>query len=282
MRGSVFQPQHGFSLLETLAATALTAGIAAVAFQLFHQSERVFRDQALILEMQQGARVVVAQVVEDIRRAGQSVPPGLEEIILPGSGVSRLNLRASYSAVESHVVSSLPLSFVIGTPATVLVDSTSGISSGRQAFLWGGLAWARVTVDSVSGSAQSVRLTPTAATSMPLDFLAAPTLSLDEAVSIFWDETAKSVRRTTASNTLNPASPAWAPANELVTNVTALNLVYLDASGNAIVPDTEQNRSQVREVQIRIALRCSAPLSDGSRPVYALSSRAVPRNIALR
>src|SRR6187399_792470 len=57
--------QSAFSLLETLVATAITVGIGAVAFQLFHQNERLFRDQAVILEMQQGARVVVSQIGDD-------------------------------------------------------------------------------------------------------------------------------------------------------------------------------------------------------------------------
>ena len=269
-------------MLETLAATAITAGMAAAAFQLFHQNERLFRDQSVILEMQQSARAIVSQFADDIRRAGQGVPPGMDDVILPGTSDSRLNLRASYSGTESTVASSLPLVFTIGTPFTISVDSTSGFSSGRQAFLWTDLAWIRATIDSVSGSTHSVRVTPTVAAVTPAEFVVPPTLSLDEAVSLFFDATTKTIRRTTASNTENAESPAWAPANELAANVTDLDLDYLDADSMPITPDTPGRRQRVRAIEVRVSVRAATTLSDGSRPVYRLSTRAVPRNLALR
>jgi Tfp pilus assembly protein PilW len=260
-------------LLETLAATAITAVIASAAFHLFHHNERLFRDQALILEMQQSARVVVSQLTDDIRIAGQGIPVGLGDIILPGSSVSRLNVRASFSSVESVVVTPLPLALTVGVPSSVTLESTMGVVSGRQAFLWRDLAWVRATIDSVSGAASSVRVTPTVASQPPPQFAQPPTFSLDEAVSVFWDATAKTVRRTTASNTADPASPAWGPANELATNVTSLSFLYYDSPAN---------RSRIFVVEVRVVVRASAALSSGSRPNYALSSRAVPRNLALR
>ncbi|HET9215575.1 MAG TPA: hypothetical protein VFR18_01270 [Terriglobia bacterium] len=273
---------RGISLLETLAAMSITAVIAASAFQLFHQNERLFRDQALILEMQQSARVIVAQVAEDVRRAGQSIPPGLTDVILPGSGSTRINLRSSPGAVEANVVSSLPLPFMIGTASTVAVDTTSGLTTGRQAFVWAETAWVRATIESVSAASRSVRLTPTAASSPPLEFAVPPVLSLDEGVAIFWDATTRTIRRTTTSNTENPTNPVWAPANELVANVAALTFAYLDADGTSVNTDTPENSSRVRGIDVRVVVRASAPLSDNSRPTYSLSSRAVPRNMALR
>jgi hypothetical protein len=43
-------------------------------FQLFYQNERVIRDQNRIMEMQQTARVVMSQIADEIRMAGQGVP----------------------------------------------------------------------------------------------------------------------------------------------------------------------------------------------------------------
>ena len=272
--------QSAFSLLETLVATALTVGIAAVAFQLFHQNERLFRDQAVILEMQQGARVVVSQIGDDVRMAGQGVPPGLAEIILPGSGSSRLHMRTSFSAVESTVVSPLPVPVPAGNAVTVIVESTAGFSTGRQAYLWADLSWTRGAINSVSGAARSIRLTPSMVSPSPLEFVVPPAISLDEAVSLYFDSTTKTVRRTTATNTAS--SPSWAPANELAANVTDMVFTYLDSGGVPVIPDTLEHRSQIVSIEARVVVRASAPLSDGSRPAYALSARVVPRNIGLR
>ena len=272
--------QSAFSLLETLVATAITVGIGAVAFQLFHQNERLFRDQAVILEMQQGARVVVSQIGDDVRMAGQGVPPGLAEIILHGSGSSRLNMRTSFSAVESTVVSPLPVPVAAGNALTVIVESTAGFSAGRQAYLWADLSWTRGAINSVSGAARSIRLTPSMVSPSPLEFVVPPAISLDEAVSLYFDSTTKTVRRTTATNTAS--SPSWAPANELAANVTDLVFTYLDSEGVPVIPDTLEHRSQIVSIEARVVVRASTPLSDGSRPAYALSARVVPRNIGLR
>jgi hypothetical protein len=281
-KGFADSSQSAFSLLETLVATAITVGIGAVAFHLFHQNERLFRDQALIVEMQQSARVIVSQIADDVRMAGQGIPPGLNEIILPGSGDSRLNIRTSFSTVESGVVSALPLPVSAGNAVTVLVESTSGFSTGRQAYLWEGLSWTRGTINSVSGAARSIRLTPSVVSPSPLEFIVPPAISLDEAVSLYWDSTTKTMRRTTATNTENPADPAWAPANELSANVVALTFLYFDPAGLAVSPDTPEQRSQIASIEARVVVRASALLSDGSRPTYALSTRAAPRNIGLR
>jgi len=283
MRNSVpIRSHRGFSLLETLVATAISVGIGAVAFQLFHQNERLFRDQSLILEMQQGARVIVAQIADDIRMAGQGIPPGLGEVILPGTGDSRINIRMSFSAAESLVVSPVPLPVTLGNELTAFVESTTGFSTGRQAFLWTDLAWTRGTINSVSGAARSIRLTPTAVSASPLEFLVPPAISLDEAVALYWDSPTRTMRRTTATSTENSQSPSWAPANELAANVVALTFFYFDAAELPVIPDTPEHRSEILAIEVRVVVRTSASLSNGSRPTYALSTRAIPRNLRLR
>jgi Tfp pilus assembly protein PilW len=283
MRNSLLRSnQSAFSLLETLVAMVITVGIGAVGFQLFYQNERLFRDQSLVLEMQQSARVIVSQIADDVRMAGQGIPPGLGEVILPGSGVSRLNIRASFSAAESIVTSGLPLPVATGNPLTVAVEATAGFSTGRQAFLWADRSWTRANIDSVSGAARSIRLTPSAISPSPLEFVVPAAISLDEAVSLYWDGATKTMRRTTATNTESPESISWAPANELAANVMALNFYYFDAAGVPVIPDTPEHRSQVASIEARTVVRVSASLSDGSRPTYALSARAVPRNMRLR
>jgi len=224
----------------------------------------------------------VSQIGDDVRMAGQGVPPGLAEIILPGSGSSRLHMRTSFSAVESTVVSPLPVPVPAGNAVTVIVESTAGFSTGRQAYLWADLSWTRGAINSVSGAARSIRLTPSMVSPSPLEFVVPPAISLDEAVSLYFDSTTKTVRRTTATNTENASSPSWAPANELAANVTDLVFTYLDSGGVPVIPDTLEHRSQIVSIEARVVVRASTPLSDGSRPAYALSTRVVPRNIGLR
>ena len=274
--------EAGFSLLEVLVATAITVGVGAATFQLFHQNERIFRDQSLRLEMQQGARLIASQIADDVRMTGQGIPTLLGDTILPGSGVSRLNLRTGFSATESVVISPAPLVVAEGTPTSVVVESTTGFSAGRQAFLWTEKDWARVMLTSVSGASRSIRFTPTVTSRSQLLFVVPPSFSLDEAVAIYRDTATNTVRRTTATNTENLAQPAWAPANELAANVSELTFLYFDVEGRQVTPDTSASRTQVALIEARVSVVSSAPLSDGSRPTYALSIRTIPRNMRLR
>jgi len=272
----------GLTLIELLMAIPISVCVVAVIFMLFQKCERVARDQDIVVEMQQAARVVSSQIADDIRMAGQSIPPGMNDVVLPGSDASRLNLRSGYSATETNTTSAVPLSVATGVPTTVAVEGTTGFSGGRQAFLWWEADWARVTINSVSGSAKKLQLTPTRVSRVPLTFLTAPVVSIDEAVAIYRDPATQAIKRTTATNTDNPMSPAWAPANELVTNVTGLVFSYYDISGVPLVVDSPENRSRVSTIEAQITVRASAPLSDGKRPTYSVTIRSSPRNLSLR
>jgi len=270
-----------FSLIEVLVATAITVGTGAAIFQLFHQNERIFRDQALIVEMQQAARVVASSIADDIRIAGQAIPPDIEDVLLPGTDTSRLNMRAGYSGTETNVTALLPFSVAIGTPVSITVETTSGFSTGRQVFLWTKDAWVRAAINSVSGSSKTLQLTPVTGSAQTVQFITAPAISLDEAIAIYRDASANAVRRTTATNTENPASPSWAPANELAANVSALTFLYYDRSGMALTPGSLGFNSEVAAIECRISVRPSAPLSNGSSPTFSLSIRSLPRNLSL-
>ena len=274
--------EKGFSLLELLAAMTVMLCTTAAAFALFHRSERLFHDHAIFVEMQQTARLVVSQVLDDVRMAGQAIPRGLTDVILVGSGGSRLNIRMGYTVTESAVTSALPLSLTLGVPFTVAVDSTSGFSANRQAFVWSDTDWARITINSVSGSAKTVRGTPVFLSKSPMSFLVPPAISTDEAVSIYSDVGSQVVRRTTTTNTENPDNPVWAPANELATHVTDLTFSYFDEAGLPVAVDTPEHRSRVAAIEVRVAVQASAPLRDGSRPTYSLSVRVSPRNLNLQ
>src|SRR6185369_8250845 len=93
----------GFSLIELLLALATSLILGTMTFQLFHQNERVVRDQTLIAEMQQTARLVASQIADEVRLAGQGVPIHAAQfdaapseavaILLNSSNNSRIDFR---------------------------------------------------------------------------------------------------------------------------------------------------------------------------------------------
>ncbi len=272
----------GFSLIELLVATAITVGVGSIVFQLFHQNERVFRDEAVRIEMQQTARMVLSQIGDDIRIAGQSVPPALSDVVLPGSTGHRLNLRAGISTTESIVTTPLPITVVSGTSVTLKVENTSGFSTGRQIFVWNDAGWIRASVDSVSGSAKTIRMTPSTGSASSMRFDSPLIIGLDEAIAVYLDPATNTVRRTTSSNTTNATSPGWAPSNELATNVIGLDFLYFDNAGRPLIPDTPQNQANVAAIEARVRVRPAALLAGNSQPVYTLSLTAHPRNLRYR
>jgi type II secretory pathway pseudopilin PulG len=273
---------RGFSLIEVLVATAITIGVGSIVFQLFHQNERIFRDEAVRIEMQQTARMVVSQIGDDIRIAGQGVPPELGEVVLPGSSGQRLNLRAGFSTTETIVTTSPPILLTQGASITLNVENTSGFSIGKQAFIWNAAGWFRATVDTVSGSARTVRLTPLAGSGLSVQFDTPPMLGLDEAIALYLDTTTHTVRRTTSTNTTDPGSPVWAPANEMATNVRGLDFLYFDTAGIALIPDTPADRTRIASIEARVQIQPAAPVTGGTQSVYSLSVRAQPRNLRYR
>jgi prepilin-type N-terminal cleavage/methylation domain-containing protein len=273
---------RGFSLIEVLIATTITVGVGAIVFQLFHQNERIFRDESALMEMQQGARMVASQIADDIRIAGQGFPPGVGDIVLPGSTAHRLNLRAGFTGTETIVTTALPFSVTAGNAVTLRVESTTGFSSGKQVHVWNSQGWLRATVDSVSGSAKTVRLTPTSGSAVTVDFTAVPRIAVDEGIAIYRDAATHIVRRTTSANTANPANPVWAPANELANNITALDFLYYDARGTLLLPDTPENRARIVSIETRVEARPPTPVAGKVPRTFALSIRAYARNLQYR
>jgi prepilin-type N-terminal cleavage/methylation domain-containing protein len=131
----------GFSLTELLVALSVTLVLVAMMFHLFHQNERVLRDQTLIMEMQQTARIVASQIADEIRMAGQGVPIYATSfdaspseaiaVILGSSSASRIDFRAGLSNSESTTLGGGPINFDIGVSRNVSVAGTSGFSTGK-------------------------------------------------------------------------------------------------------------------------------------------------------
>src|SRR5262245_10936814 len=291
----MFESAKGYSLIELLVALAVSSCLAAMMFQLFHQNERVFRDQTLIMEMQQTARIVASQIADEIRMAGQGVPAFASisdtapseavAVFLSSSGANRIDFHAGLSNVETAVTADGPIDFSMGLSQSLPVASSSGFSAGKFVYISGPAvggtwAWIRAEITAVSATVLTLMPRNTGTGDTTIHFAARPTITLEEAVSIYLS--AGIVRRATASNLSNPASPAWSPSNELGKNFTALAFTYYDSNGILVEPSSLSNRMAISRVDIQLTVTTAARLSNGSRPTYSMSLRTIARNVHLR
>src|SRR5215831_5419451 len=284
----------GFSLMELLIALLVVLAIGMMTLQLFFQNERVIRDQSLIMEMQQTARVVMSQIADEVRMAGQGVPvyastfdTSVSEAtaaFLTTSTPSRIDFRAGLSNVETVITTPAPIALTIGALQTLGIADSTGLAAGKFVYIWGpatnGWAWVRAQLTSVSSSNISFMPQQTGSPATIVHFISAPTIYLEEAVSIFLS--GGSVRRATASTFNNPAAPTWNASNEIGANFTALTFTYYDVNGNALAPSSLPNRNAIARVDISLTVQTAGPLSNGVTPAYSLSLRTIPRNVRIR
>src|ERR1700757_1609066 len=114
----------GFSVIELLIALLIVLVAGMMTVQLFRENERVIRDQNLIMEMQQTARVVISQIADEVRMAGQNVPvfattfdasPSEATAVFLGTSASdRIDFRAGLSNVETVVTTAAPIDVSVG------------------------------------------------------------------------------------------------------------------------------------------------------------------------
>jgi Tfp pilus assembly protein PilW len=290
----------GFSLIEVMMALGITLGIGLIVFQLFRQNERVFRDQNLVIEMQQTARAVASQIADEVRMAGEGVPVYASRfdslaqegaaVVLASSTNNRIDFRAGLSLVETSVTTPVPLDCTLGLSRTLTVaDGSSFLNalgtttpSGKFVYIWGPAnnqmwTWVRAELTRINGN--TLTLTPRQGRVSSV-FTRAPTLTLEEAVSFYLSGT--NVKRATAADMTNLASPAWSAANDIGRNVTSLTFTYYDENNTPIDPGSLTNRFSIMRVDVRLVAQTSDALSDGSRPSHTLSFRTIPRNLRVR
>src|SRR5215813_10911584 len=187
------QRQTGFSLIEVLVTLSIVLCLSTMMFQLFHQNERVIRDQTLIMEMQQTARIVASQIADEIRMAGQGVPvyaaslgstpSEATAVILGSSNSSRIDFRAGLSNVETTTAVNGPSDFSIGASRSLAVASTSGFAAGKFIYVYGpgtGSLWVWLHAELTDVNSTGLTLIPrhTGSADTSVHFLQAPTITL--------------------------------------------------------------------------------------------------------
>jgi Tfp pilus assembly protein PilV len=294
---------EGFSLIELLISLVSALTLGMLLFQLFQHNERVIRDQALIMEMQQTARVVASQIADEVRMAGQEVPVYSSNwdatmaesvaVILPTSTNTRIDFRAGLSNTETPVTGSSTLDISLYVTCILAVSDGSAFSttlgttwpSGKFVYIWGptsSSAWAWVRAQLINITSTTLMVTPQQSSNMnsTVHFVAPPTISLEEAVSIYL--TGDSVRRATATDLTNPSAPVWSAANEIGKNFASLIFIYYDKSDNVVTPTMLVKLNSIARVYIRLTVQASSVLSNGTQPAYSLAQRTIPRNLTLR
>ena len=268
-------------------AMSITLGIGMIVFQLFHQNEQVFRDQSLIIEMQQNGRAVASQIADEIRMAGQGVPvyaatfdgAPAEAVtsIMPSSTGTRIDFRAGLSNVETSATSPLPMDCTVGLPATLSVANASGFAKGDFIYISGPAedgAWRWVRAELLGVSSNSLTVVPRQTAHDPVRFVRSPAVTLDEAVSFQLSGT--TIKRATMS------WASWSAANEIGRNFSAMTFTYYDAGNRVIAPASLADRASVARVDVKLVAQTSDFVSNGSRQSWTISMRSIPRNLRIR
>jgi prepilin-type N-terminal cleavage/methylation domain-containing protein len=294
---------RGFTLIEMLIALAISISVGALIFHLFQQNERVVRDQASVMEMQQTARVVMSQIADEIRMTGQEVPvysanwdtSPAEAVaaILPTSTSTRIDFRAGLSNTDTAVTGASALDVSLYVTRTLSVSDGSAFSTalgtnwptGKFVYIWGPTStstWAWVRSQLINISSTTLMVTPQQSSNMlsTVHFTALPMISLEEAISIYLN--GDTVRRATATDMTNPAAPVWSPSNDLGKNFRSLSFTYYDKNGIAVSPNTLANRNAIAGVDIQLTVQTANVLSNRTQPAYSLALRTIPRNLILR
>ena len=133
-------------------------------------------------------------------------------------------------------------------------------------------SWVRAEVTGISSNILTI--VPRQAARDPIRFVRLPTVSLDESVSFQISGT--TIKRATASGS------AWSAANEIGRNFSALTFTYYDGANRIIAPSSIADRRSIARIDVQVVAQTSELLSNGTRPNYSISLRAIPRNLRIR
>ena len=289
--------RSGFSLVELMFAMTITLGIGLIVFHMFLQNENVFRDQTLLLEMQQSARAVASMIADDVRLAGQGVPvyaaaqdsdftPEAVQTFLEGTNCNTLRFRAGVR--NTATTPTVPLTYRANTSTTITVADVSAIHkivrtrTGRFVYLWGAVGntwtWVRAEITSINPGKNQITVIPSHISPRGGRFDSAPRIALEEGIA--YTLSGGAIIRSTSDDFSSLTSPTW--NNQTVgNNFTKLEFTYYDDAGNTVNPQTLALRSKMRRVDFVISAESSDERTRGPKGSYTVSLSVYPRNLAL-
>jgi len=206
-------------------------------------------------------------------------PSEAAAVILNSSSASRIDFRAGLSNAETTAIGAAD--FSLNTSQSVVVANGSGFVPGKFVYIFGPTGtrpWIWLRSELTTAGSTNLTLIPrnSGTADTAFHFTSAPTITLEEAVSI--SLSGSSIRRATATNMSDLSSPVWSAANEIGRNATALSFRYYDAAGNAVPPTSLSNRKAIARIDVQLTVQVANALSDGTRPTYSLALRTIPRN----
>jgi hypothetical protein len=265
---------------------------------MFVQNERAFRDQTLILEMQQNLRAVASMIVGDLRMAGQGVPihaaayegepSEAVEVFLAGTDENIARFRTGLG--NGTAQSTGPTRFVAGESVAVLANRDGvqrisrlvGSGTGRHVFLSGhganGWTWVRAEIVDFPGP-ETVQVVPRQLSTEGGSFETAPSVSLEEAVS--YRLSADRILRGAARDFSIPTDPAFTELT-LADGFSVLRFGYADDAGAAVDAGTLEARAAIRSVDVLLGAETTEAMADGHRRSQVIRLSVRPRNLELR
>ena len=284
----------GFSLVELMLAMSITLIVGMIVFEMFRQNEGVFRDQTLVMEMQQSTRAVASMIADEVRLAGQGVPlysaaqdtstSEAVQTFLDGTDAANLRFRAGIRNASTPVTTPLAYS---GTTAVTVSDVTGvnnivGMDPKYFVYLWGPTSntwtWIRGEVSGIDPGTNQLSVALSQNSGRGATFSSPPRLVLEEGIS--YRLANGSVLRGTTSDFSSLTSPAFTEQT-IGTHFTDLTFYYFDASGASVSPTTLALRSTIRRVDLTVGAETSEPLSIGRAVQYAITLSVYPRNLSL-
>ena len=292
------QSRRGFSIIELVIAMGITLGLGAVIFTLFLQNTNVFRDQNLILEMQQTARAVASMMADDIRIAGQGTPTFASSMdpstnveagqaFLNGSSASAILFRAGIDngmAIMDTGPSPPPYSLAAPTTLNVVdadgIEAIIGANTDRFLYLWGEVAnswtWVRARITGINTGADTINVTPTEVAAAGAGFPTAPTIMLEQAIG--YRLVSGNIERGISGDFTTQTAPVMT-YQAVGENFTTMSFAYFDAAGAAVTITDVDDRARIRRVEFTLVAQTAEPLpSTGVAGTYEITMTVYPRN----
>lgn len=291
---------RGFSLVELMIAMVITAGMAAIVFNLFLQNSNIFRDQNLVIEMQQSARAMASLIADELRMAGQGVPvyasimdPTVTsesvQTFLNGTGANTVLFRAGIHNGTALVVSALPVTLPVGTPAGIMVDDVSVISglvggnNDRFVYVWGQTAlswtWVRARVGVVDDVNDALTVVAADVAAAGDSFPTTPRIYLEEAIG--YQLSGTDLQRGSSGDFTTQTAPVMT-YNTVGENFTSLSFTYYDDTDSVVTVAGINDRAQIRRVDFTLAARTAEQLpSTGQFGTFEITLTVRPRNVQL-
>lgn len=269
-RSLLAKDQSGFTLIEVLIASMLTAVIATFIFNLYINQHKVVTIQEQITDMQQNGRASIDELAKQIRMAGYGLPLGLQGIVSSNTNPDTITISYNASNCAASVRQAMP-----EKSAELKLDygaDLSCFSDGMWAYIF----------DPAAGVGEPFQITHVQDSPAHLQHrstrfsqsygVGSIIITLDQ-VKFYIDE----------SDALHPTLMVQIggnPAEIYAENIEDLQFVYTLTNGSEV--DMPTSSRDIRLVQVEVQARTDRPDPDFPDDPYReriYNSAVSPRNI---